>query len=162
MPASNLKSQTAQENHPWWVNLGAGPSLVGSNFSMNGGMVYCYQFEKSILSGRIIGSTNINPTVQRIDPSVTKYKMTDYGILYGPLWQLNRGYISIGAGVGLVRAAYVNSDNISANSSISLPLEIQWFWRPVNFAGVGIYTYSSLNFEKILYGIMLCAQLGVW
>jgi hypothetical protein len=162
VPTSDLKPQTAHQNHPWWVNLGAGPSLVGSDFSMNAGMVYCYQFERSIISGRIIGLTNINPTVQKIDPASTRYKMSDYGILYGPIWQSECSYFSIGTGIGLVRAAYVTPEDITTNTSISLPLEVQWFWRPVYFAGVGIYAYSSLNFEKMLYGVMLCAQLGVW
>ena len=162
VPISILKPQTAHQNHPWWVNLGAGPSLVGSDFSMNGGMVYCYQFENSIISGRIIGLTNINPTVQKIDPTSIKYKMSDYGILYGPIWQSEYSYISIGVGIGLVRAAYIKPEYTETNTSISLPLEVQWFWRPVDFAGVGIYAYTSLNFEKMLYGVMFCAQLGVW
>jgi hypothetical protein len=56
-PASYLKSQTAHQNHPWWVNLGAGPALVSNTFAMNAGMVYCYQFDRSIISARILGVT---------------------------------------------------------------------------------------------------------
>ena len=148
--------------HPWWVDIGAGPSLIGSAFAMNAGMIYCYQFERSIISARILGITNKNPTVQRIDHSSITYKMTDYGILYGPIWQSECGYISVGAGIGLVRATYESPINITSNTSISLPLEIQWFWRPTRFVGVGVYTFTSLNFEKPLYGVMLCAQLGMW
>jgi hypothetical protein len=159
---STLKSQTVQERHPWWVNLGAGPALIGTNFAMDAGMVYCYQFENSLLSARILGITNYNPTVQRIDHSSTIYKMTDYGVLYGPIWRFGKSYVSIAAGIGLVRAAKETSASGSTNSSISLPLETQWFWRPTDFVGVGIYFYTSVNFEKSFIGALFCAQLGMW
>ncbi len=163
---TQLKSQNtnreSQSSHLWWVNLGAGPALVGTHFALSAGMVYCYQFERSIISARIIGETNKNPTVQAIDRSSTIYKMTDYGILYGPMWLMEESFISIGIGIGLVRAAYETPLSITTNTSINFPLEAQWFWRPTYFVGVGIYTYASLNFEKPLYGAMFCAQLGMW
>jgi hypothetical protein len=160
--SDNLKSQIAHQNHPWWVNLGAGPALVGNTFAMNGGMVYCYQFDRSIMSARMLGVTNNNPTVQKIDQSYTIYKMADYGILYGPIWQTDYGYASVGAGLGLVRAAYETQTDITTNTSISVPVEAQWFWRFTTYAGLGVYTYASLNFEKQFYGVMVCAQLGAW
>jgi len=165
-PINEVKSQTTivktQSAHPWWVNFGAGPAYIGTDFAMTAGMVYCYQIERSIISARIIGITNINPTVQRISASSTKYKMADYGILYGPMWQSECCYTSISAGLGLVRAAYETSTKITTNTSISLPLESQFFWRPTYFAGIGIYIYASINFEKPIYGIMLCCQFGMW
>ncbi len=161
-PVSYLKSQIENQNHPWWVNLGAGPSLVGSTFSMNAGMVYCYQFEHSLISARIIGVTNKNPTVQEIDQTQVIYKFSDYGVLYGPLWQTEQAYISISAGIGLVRAAYETPASISTHTSVGLPLEAQWFWRPTRFAGIGLYTYANLNYEKYLFGALMCAQLGMW
>lgn len=160
--SENLRSQTVNKHHQWWVTLGAGPAFVGNTFAMNAGMIYCYQFDQSIISARILGVTNNNPTVQDIDQSYTIYKMAEYGILYGPIWQTNHSYISIGAGIGLVRTAYQMPINIVTNTSVSLPVEGQWFWRLTTYAGFGIYTYTSLNFEKPLYGIMLCAQLGEW
>jgi len=161
-PVSYLQSQTADQHHPWWVNLGAGPALVGTTFAMNAGMVYCYQFDNSVISARILGVTNYNPTVQKIDPSNTIYKMAEYGILYGPLWQGDGGYISLGAGIGLVRAGYETPIDISTNTSVGVPVEAQCFWRFSSYAGIGVYTYATMNFEKPLYGMMVCAQLGVW
>ena len=157
-----LKSQNADHHHPWWVNLGAGPALVGTRFAMNGGMVYCYQFERSFISARILGVTNNNPTVQKIDQSTTIYKMAEYGILYSPIWRTDYGFVSVGAGMGLVRAAYETPLDIATNTSLSLPMEVQWFWRFTTYAGLGMYTYASLNFEKPFYGVMVCAQLGAW
>jgi hypothetical protein len=160
--SDNLESPAAHQNHPWWVNLGAGPALVGNTFTMNAGMVYCYQFDRSIISARMLGITNNNPTVQQIDRSSTIYKMADYGILYGPVWHTTYGFLSLGAGIGLVRAAYETPFDSETNTSISVPVEAQWFCRFTSYAGFGVYTYATMNFEKPLYGVMLCAQLGSW
>jgi hypothetical protein len=162
VPALNLEAQIEQKNHPWWVNLGAGPSLIGNVFSMNAGMIYCYQLKESMISARMIGVTNKNPTVQRIDPTKTNYKFSDYGVLYGPLWEAERSFVSLGAGIGLVRAAYETPIALYTNTSISFPMEVQWFWRPTHYAGIGLYLYASLNSEKHLVGALLCAQLGMW
>jgi hypothetical protein len=161
-PVSYLKSQTADQHHPWWVSLGAGPALVSSTFAMNAGMEYCYKFDQSVISARILGVTNYNPTVQEIDRSYIIYKMADYGILYGPIWQTDYGYFSAGAGIGLVRAAYETPIDVATNTSISVPFEAQWFWRFTSYAGMGLYAYATLNYEKPLYGVMVCAQLGTW
>jgi hypothetical protein len=159
---ATLMSQAVRQHNPWWVNIGAGPALIGTDFAMNAGIIYCYQFKQSLISARIIGVTNKNPTVQRMDKTTTNYKMTDYGILYGPIWQLEKSYVSLGAGIGLVRAAYETSTSIETNTSIGLPMEVQWFWRPTYFAGIGLYFSTTLNFEKQLTTAMLCVQLGMW
>jgi hypothetical protein len=154
--------QGVQNHHPWWVTVGCGPSLIGGTFSLSAGMVYSYQLENSVISGRILGLTNINPTVQRIETSEAKCKMAEYGILYGRIWHYGRSYVSFGTGLGLVRASRHNGAEASMNTSISLPVEAQWFWQPTGFAGFGLYAYVSANFEKSLYGLLLCAQLGSW
>ena len=162
VPSDGTKSSPARLNHSWWVDLGAGPAFAGRTFAMGAGMVYCYQLDRWIISGRILGVTNYNPTAQEIDKSSTIYKMSDYGVLFGRVWQTDYGYASAGAGVGLVRAAYQTPIHITTNTSISMPLEVQWFWRFTEFAGLGCYSFAAINFEKPLYGIMVCAQLGAW
>ena len=161
-PIYNLISQNTHQDHPWWVNLNAGPSLINTDFAMSAGMEYCYQFEKSVISTRIIGVTNKNPTIQNISPSVKNYKITDYGVLYGPVWQKKNFFFSISAGIGLVRISYEMPAESYSGTSISLPLEMQWFLRPTYFAGIGICTYASLNYEEQFSGIMIFVQLGVW
>jgi hypothetical protein len=165
-PAGKTRSQIINQevsgNHQWWVNLGAGPGSIASNFAMTAGMIYCYKFERSLISARMLGITNNNPTAQRIDRTPINYNMTDYGILYGPIWQSQIMYVSVGAGLGLVRAGYEAKGGTTTKTSISLPIEAQLFWRPTYFAGIGLYSFASINFEKPMYGMMLCCQLGVW
>ena len=157
-----LGAQIAEHTHPWWVDLGAGPSFVQSSLSYSAGMVYCYQLEQSIISARIIGQTNNNPTIQRWDRSSTIYKMSDYGVLYSACGAIGVMNYSAGAGIGLVRAVYVVNSATTTKTSASVPLEAQWFWRPTRFVGIGVYVYGSLNFERTLSGLLLCAQLGAW
>ena len=157
-----LESQPALQHHPWWVTLGAGPAFVGKTFALNAGMVYSYQFDRSLISARILGVTNNNPTVQKIEASSPIYKMADYGILYGPMWQTAYGIISLGAGIGIVRAAYETSVDSRTNSSISVPIEAQWFWRITPYAGLGVYAYASFNFEQQISGLLVSVQLGAW
>jgi hypothetical protein len=150
--------------HPWWVNMGGGPGLVGSAGAMTAGFEYSEQFGSMILSGRLLGSTNKNPTILEYSPSNVVYKMAEYAVLYGPAYQYGNYLVSAGAGIGLVRAIYENDSEATTgkNSSISLPLEAQWCWRPAHFVGCGFYAYASLNFEKTFSGLWFFAQIGLW
>jgi hypothetical protein len=150
--------------HPWWVNMGGGPGFVGSAGTMTAGFEYSEQLDGMILSGRLLGSTNKNPTILEYSPSGVVYKMAEYAVLYGPSYRYGSYLISGGAGIGLVRAIYENDNAVTTgkNSSISLPLEAQWCWRPTHFVGCGLYAYTSLNFEKTFSGLWFFAQLGLW
>ncbi len=149
-----------QADHPWWVSMGAGPAAHGGVLGMSAGMDYCYQLDRSIISGRIIGATNENPTVRRISPSQTTYKLADYGILYGPLWSFGNWRLSAGAGLGVIRSTTDQGGPEETRSGISLPLEAQAFCRFTSFAGVGAYAYASVNGVHPLGGFLLVVQLG--
>jgi len=159
---ADLFSQDNTDAHPWWVDIGAGPAIINSDLSMNAGMIYCYQLERTVISARIIGITNKNPTIQKYDPSRISYKTTDYGILYGPLWNSGDLFFSIGAGFGLIRTTYEASSEIYMYSGISVPVELQLFWRPFQFCGIGLYVYTSFNNREQISGSIVCAQLGIW
>ncbi|MFZ1976978.1 MAG: hypothetical protein WAV76_03395 [Bacteroidota bacterium] len=165
LAAVHCKAQPQEpDHHPWWVNMGGGPGLVGSAGTMTAGFEYSEQFDSMILSGRLLGSTNKNPTILEYSPSDVVYKMAEYAVLYGQAYQYGNYLISGGAGIGLVRAIYENDDAVTTgkNSSISLPLEAQWCWRPAHFVGCGFYAYASLNFEKTFAGLWFFAQVGLW
>ena len=165
LTTANLEAQRQEPlPHPWWVTLGGGAGTVDGSLIMNAGMSYAYQFENSILTGRIAGGTNKNPTVLHYSPSALIYKIADYGVLYGPVWHDNDFMFAVSSGVGLVRIAYENSSDVplSKTSSISVPFEVQAFWRPTHFMGFGVYGYLTWNFEKTFTGLWLSTQLGMW
>jgi hypothetical protein len=166
MCACTLQAQlvhpSSDYRHPWWVNLGGGGAMIGSDFTMTAGAIYSYQFESTILSARILGLTNENPTIQEIHSATTNYKFADYGILYGPIWHFGDWYVVVTGGIGLVRAAYDRPSGISTVTSFSVPLEAQLGYRISSTIGVGLYPYANINTEQSFWGILACAQLGVW
>ncbi len=149
-----------ESEHPWWISMGAGPADHGKVLGMSAGIDYCYQFERSIISARVIGATNMNPTVRRISPSLTTYKLADYGLMYGPLWIDGGWRLSVGAGVGILRSTTDQGGPEETRSGISLPLEAQAFYRFTSFAGAGVYAYGSVNGIHPIGGMLVVIQLG--
>jgi hypothetical protein len=43
---------------------------------------------------------------------------------------------------------------------VDLPLEMELFWRPFFFMGMGIYGFINFNTKKIISGARLCLQIG--
>ncbi len=159
---SQMVYPASTDHHPWWVNLGGGGAFIGNDFTMTAGAIYSYQFESTIVSARILGLTNENPTVQEIHATTTNYKFADYGILYGPIWHFGNWYVAATGGIGLVRAAYERPSGISTVTSFSVPLEAQLGYRISPTTGVGLYPYASINTEKSFWGVLACVQLGIW
>lgn len=63
------------------------------------------------------------------------------------------GYVSIAAGIGYVRGSFTDG-------AFGVPLEVQLFFTPVSFAGIGLQGFANLNKEETFYGALLCLQLG--
>ena len=154
-------AQTA-DARSWWISFGGGAATTNAALQMSAGAVYGTRFASSVLSVRIIGATNENPTVVRWSPSAATYKLTDYGILYGPAWEALGATLSVGAGLGLVRATVLDGSSVDTKSSVSLPVEAQALWRLTNFCGAGVYGYTSANGARRFSGLLLTVQLGVF
>ena len=146
----------------WWITMGGGAATPGDALTMTAGAVYGKVLESGMVSFRIIGATNDNPTVRRWSPTPKTYRLTDYGILYGPVWPHEHGYLSAGAGVGLVRTAIEVGNTSAVRSAASLPVEAQAFWQFSDFFGAGLYAFASINGAKSFSGFFLAVQLGVF
>lgn len=155
----SLRSQSG-DAHSWWVTMGGGLAMHGPVLGMTAGIDYCYQIDRSLISARLIGATNENPTVKQISPSATTYKLTDYGLLYGPLWPSGSWRMSVGAGIGLVRVTTESRGAMDTQSGVALPLEAQVSYRFTSFAGAGLYAYGSINGVRTFGGVLLVVQLG--
>jgi hypothetical protein len=162
MCGSGVLTAQPRDAHPWWITLGGGAATVtDGSATMALGAVYGQLRESSLISARILGATNDNPTVRRLDPRQTTYRLTDYGILYGPAWSGDAGYVSVGAGIGMVRATTENGTSSLLKSTISLPLEAQAFWQIYGSFGLGVYAFSSINNARTFSGVIVAVQLGV-
>ena len=66
----------------------------------------------------------------------------------------SRGYFSIATGIGRVSGS-------SIDATFGVPVEIQLFYTPLSFAGIGLQGFANFNKEENLYGILLCLQFGI-
>jgi hypothetical protein len=162
LACASTNAQTTTGGRPWWITFSGGLATPGESLTMVAGAVYGKQFESSIVSARILGATNDNPTVRQLDPSAVTYRLTDYGILYGPAYVHAHGYVSAGVGLGLARTSREQGLTADGRSSISIPVEVQAFWQLSDFFGVGAYAFGSVNGARSFSGILLGIQLGVF
>ena len=93
----------------------------------------------------------------------------DIGILYGrssktSYAKTSYGLASVSGGisiVGVVRSDYYGGYyEKSTFLTIGIPIEVQLFWTPIPFLGIGIYGFANLNLEESFAGWLLCIQLG--
>ena len=66
----------------------------------------------------------------------------------------SRSYFSIAAGI-----SYVSGTSIDA--TFGIPVEVQFFYTPLSFAGIGIQGFADFNKEETFYGALLCLQFGI-
>lgn len=79
----------------------------------------------------------------------------DVGVLVGYSSKRpgSRGYYSIGAGLGIVSGTTVDK-------TFGVPVEVQLFYTPLSFAGIGLQGFADFNKEETFYGVLLCLQFG--
>lgn len=154
----------AQEEHvsdragtSFWVNGGTGISSTGFQ---SASLSLSFRRGASVLSLR--GTSNSEVLFSR--------EFSDIGVLYGPCIGSGKNLLSFGMGLGVVtgryptiprgRNVFINlmSARPKLNMSGGIPMEVQAFWRPVSFLGVGLYGYANVNSEKLFAGVTLCVQ----
>lgn len=81
--------------------------------------------------------------------------VSDVGVLvgYSSKKPQSYAYISIAAGVG-----YVGGTAVEA--TFGIPAEVQLFYTPLSFMGVGLQVFANFNKEKTFGGVLLCLQFG--
>jgi len=65
----------------------------------------------------------------------------------------SHGYFSIATGV-----SYVGGTAVEA--TFGIPAEVQLFYTPLSFMGVGLQVFANFNKEKTFGGVLLCLQFG--
>jgi hypothetical protein len=65
----------------------------------------------------------------------------------------SHGYVSIATGISRVSGS-------SINATLGVPVEIQFFFTPLSFAGIGLQVFANFNKEENLYGALLSLQFG--
>ena len=137
----------------YWVNFGAGSGTISEDaFALSANATY--QFGKNLLTLRAAG------TGELFGKSIG-----DNGLLYGLALEQKRVFISVGAGIAFVEGSishglFSTREPEKIGPTIGIPLEIQLFWRPARFLGIGLYGFANLNPEESFAGVSLSLQLG--
>lgn len=152
------------QNNAWagkntfWLNLGLGVGTVdeGSTFLTN----ISYQTGNHVFTLRALSTG-----AAMLEKGKT---MNDYGLLYNRAFGSSLIHVSAGVGLSIVSGSidkegftlFSESEDEKIGPTIGLPLDIQLFWRPLSFIGLGIYGFGNLNPEESYAGFTICLQLG--
>jgi hypothetical protein len=127
----------------FWVNGGLGASTGGLAIGLN---LSLQPPQPGFLLFSLRGITNFE---------ILGDDISELAILggYSSKRPKSRSYFSIATGIGTVSGS-------SIDATFGVPVEIQLFYQPLRFAGIGLLGFANLNKEENLYGILLCLQFG--
>jgi hypothetical protein len=134
----------------YWLNGGIGVSRRGAAGIVGGS----YQFGGNLLSARGAGTV-----------AVFGDELWDLGLLYGRATRPGVVHLSLAAGVGIVGGVRPAGGSIfdpqeRIPTTVTLPIELQLFFRPTGILGVGVYGFASLNEEESFGGAAAAVQIG--
>jgi hypothetical protein len=128
-----------------WIGGGYGLGAAGQYESLE----EAFTLNVSAQKGRLLLSTRIAAVTSSIyDAS------SDWGLLAG-IASSPGGPFHAGTALGLGYAEATSSEGV-----FTVPWELQLFWRPTGFVGVGLYGFASLNGTDSFGGATLAFQLG--
>ena len=146
-------SQAQPGNH-FWFNLGLGSGTVGDNGGVSFLLNPCYQNQNNLWSFRLLFCGELFGK-----------SLNDYGIMYGRVLHSTTLFVSAGAGVALVdgkisHGLFSGEETQKINMIPGVPMEVQLFWRPLSFIGLGLYGFANLNNEESFSGVAVTLQAG--
>lgn len=145
------RAQTAPPSTSWWGTAGLG---LGGDDASVGFLGASYQDRNVMLSARVtlnrgpLGGDDIN----------------DFGLVYCVPIGTERLNLSAGIGVGGIWGSRgLGSSGPFGEKlpfTVGLPFELQAFWRPARFFGIGGYGFANVNSLKTILGAGLGVQCG--
>ena len=148
--AASANAQDLVGRDRFWFGAGFGLGSEEFGVQLNGS----YQFGGNLISVRTAVAAEL------FDDG-----FNDYALLYGRslVPRYKRYHISAGTGIALVEGC--TGDGFlggcdRAKTVIGLPLELQAFWRPGRWLGLGLYGFANLNQTRSFAGATLGFQLG--
>lgn len=157
-----------------WAGAGTGiaamPERNAGDSSTSGsagaGVLYVtYREKQNLITGRLSSTAEVFGDV-----------VFDYGLLYGRMIGSGEGFVSVGGGLAFVEGEFVDDGLSFCNffsqdcepketvkvQTVGVPLEVQLFWRPTRFVGVGAYLFANLNTVASFGGASASIQLGLF
>lgn len=169
----SFSSIYAQDSIPkvkkYWIDTGIGitskiddQNYIAFNISLN------YVQDKSIYKLRLLGITEFNLFGQ-------SESLVTFGALLGKHYTSKFFQISLLGGLGVTfneelttnvigntGSSWFSSSIYETKSStlISIPLEIEFIFKPIKFYGIGVSLFADINSRKPYFGILLKSGLG--
>lgn len=165
----------------WWLNVGWGAGIVstkkdegdpGPGVSISYSANYAIS-DINFIEARFMETSNLFLGSGSFNDEKTD-SMFDVGVLYGIMKKSE--YVMIGAAAGLaytqihyskettVYDPLTNSYNdvysTSNGATVGVPLEVQFFLKPVRYLGIGLIGVANLNTEAPAFGAQLGIQIG--
>lgn len=143
MTAQNDSLRTTAQ----WFNLGIGAASRGfaGNMSLNA------SFKQLLITMHYCG-----------DGEILGEQFEDYGLLVGAVHQSGSIRYSGAAGVAIVRGKESGIFGMRRDhaSVIGLPFEIQCFYRPWSYLGIGMCLFAVASIYPAMYGATVSVQFG--
>lgn len=148
----------------WWLNTGIG----GGGYGIASGTILSFQWDKMIFSIRTAGTSDFYFDEA---PDVTR-NAGDIAILYGKCSKSKYGFSSISVGIAYVMGTKsikyyefngtceIERHRKREYKTLGIPVEIQLFFTPFSFMGIGLYGFGNFNKEIIYEAVLLCIQIG--
>jgi hypothetical protein len=142
---THAQATTKASRFTLWFGGGYGLGAAGQYESLE----EAFTLNVSAQQGHLLLSTRIAAVTSSIyDAS------WDWGLLAG-VASSRAGPIHVGTALGLGYAEATPSEGV-----FTVPWELQLFWRPTGFVGVGLYGFATLNGTESFGGATLAFQLG--
>jgi hypothetical protein len=144
-------------NPRFWVNGGLGMSSISnySGFSFGGSI--------NLNIGYILLATRINSSISLGTNMITGFReiafLAGYAIVSKDL------FASLATGISNLVGKKLNCFlvfcyNEVVFNQIGLPIDVQLFFKPNSYIGIGINFNANFNSYENFYGAMLCLQIG--
>ncbi len=146
-----VRAQSSQYRASWWGIAGLGGNNLGSVAGILGAS---YHDRGTMLT--------LRTTVNRGD--LLGDEINDVGLLYCFPFGTERLHLSAGIGIGGVWGSYGVGPSGSYREglpfTVGVPVELQAFFRPLRFLGIGGYGFANINSAKSIAGAGLGVQFG--
>lgn len=138
-----------------WGNGGIGAGKTGLGLSVVGGVpVGSHLFA----GGRYVRTEEFNISLGPTTPPSAE--IWEAGPLVGFVAQGRYSHVSVGSGIALVGGR--RPDERESNpSTVGLPLDVQAFFTPTRYLGIGLHGYATVSPEENLLGVSLQLQIRI-
>lgn len=150
-------------NHRLWGIVGFGTAVGSKIWGSAFGASLNYFNTQNLYSIRYTRFQNLSHAVPGNDPSQFSpiKKVAEGSVLYGKCEKKNNHLVAASVGLGFLQNNIWTFAGDKTITEVGIAFQIQAFWNPSPYWGIGFYGFGNVNREKNLYGILICLEAGI-